>query len=140
MFANPEPSTSDSESDLSEALDVPNASTLSSNAEAQGFDVNSESRRINTGSSHEEDAVGSDDADCSIETPVLTTLNIARDDPSSSEESRRTAKRKAGVEQDDHMINNPELYGLRRSVNQMLDSTRNLLTWIRVVLVRPAVL
>lgn len=135
-FTNPEPSTSDSESDLSEAVDVPNTSTLSSNPEAQEVDGKSQSPRMSTESSHDEDAIGSDDADYDMETPAAPDLTITRDDASSSEDSRRYAKRKVGVEHDDHMMNNPELYGLRRSVSPRLASTRNLLTSpIRVALV-----
>lgn len=116
-FTNPEPPTSDSESDLSEAVDVPNTSTLSSNPEAQEADGKSESQRMNTESSHDEDAIGSDDADYDMETPAAPDPTIIRgDDASSSEDSRRYAKRKVGVEHDDYM-NNPELYGLRRSVS-----------------------
>lgn len=133
-FTNPEPSTSDSESDLSEAVDVPNTSTLSSNPEAQEADGKSQSQRMNTDSSHDEDAIGSDDADYDIETPAAPYPTITRDDASSSEDSRKYAKRKIGVEHDDHMMNNPELYGLRRSVSVRLASARNLLTLsIRVV-------
>lgn len=135
-FTNPELSTSDSESDLSEAVDVPNTSTLSSNPEAQKVDGKSQSPRMNTESSHDEDAIGSDDADYDIETPAPPDPTIVRDDASSSEDSRRYAKRKVGVEHDDHMMNNPELYGLRRSVGLALAPARNLLTLsIRVVLV-----
>ena len=120
-FTNPEPSTSDSESDLSEAQYVVG---------------NSQSPRKTTESSHDEDAIGSDDADYDVETPAAPDLTITRDDASSSEDSRKYAKRKVGVEHDDHMMNNPELYGLRRSVSLRLASTRNLLTSpIRVVLV-----
>lgn len=117
-FTNPEPPTSDSESDLSEAVDVPNTSILSSNPEAQEADGKSQSQRMNTESSHDEDAIGSDDADYDMETPAAPDPTITLgDDASSSEDSRRYAKRKVGVEHDDHMMNNPELYGLRRSVS-----------------------
>lgn len=134
-FTNPELSTSDSESDLSEAVDVPNTSTLSSNPEAQEVDGKSQSPRMNTESSHDEDAIGSDDADYDIETPAPPDPTIVRDDASSSEDSRRYAKRKVGVEHHDYTMD-PELYGLRRSVGLGLASARNLLTSsIRVVLV-----
>lgn len=128
MFPNSDLSTSDSESDLSEAVDVPNVSTLSSNAEAPEVDVNSESHRINTESSHDEDAIGSDDEDCTMEEPAPTVIKTSHDDPSSSEDSRRNAKRKVGVDQDDYMMNNPELYGLRRSVSKIASPTQNQLT------------
>lgn len=119
LFPNSELSTSESESDLSEAVDVPNVSTLSPNADAPEVDVNSESHRINTESSHDEDAIGSDDEDCTMEEPAPPSIKTTHDDPSSSEDSRRNAKRKVGVDQDDYMMNNPELYGLRRSVKKI---------------------
>lgn len=123
MFPNSELSTTDCESDLSEAVDVPNVSTLSSNAEAPEVDVNSGSHRINTESSHDEDAIGSDDEDCIMEELATPAIKTTHDDPSSSEDSRRNAKRKIGVDQDDYMMNNPELYGLRRSVNMISTPT-----------------
>ena len=58
----------------------------------------------------------SDDADFDMEdspAPVVTT--VSRDDRSTSIESRRPQKRKLGVE-NKHILANPELYGLRRSV------------------------
>lgn len=115
-FTNPELSTSDSESDLSEAVDVPNTSTLSSNPEAQEVDEKSQSPTMNTESSHDEDAIGSDDADYDVETPAPQEPTIIRNDASSSEDSRRHSKRKAGIEHD-YYDGNPELYGLRRSVS-----------------------
>lgn len=117
-FTNPDLSTSDSESDLSEALDVPNASTSSPKSEAQEMEAETPSEGMNSESSHDEDAIGSDDADYDMETSAPAELHVIRDDPSSSEDSRRQSKRKIGVEHDDHMIKNPELYGLRRSVSQ----------------------
>ena len=117
-FTDTQPATPDSESDLSEVIDIPNASTISSHPEAQELNANSESPKINMESSHEEDAIGSDDADYDMETPPVPNVSIVPDDSSSSEDSQRLVKRKAGTEQDDHMMNNPELYGLRRSVNQ----------------------
>lgn len=127
-FTNPDLSTSDSESDLSEAVDIPHASTLSPKPEDQEMEADTPSQEMNSESSHDEDAIGSDDADYDMETPAPAESNITRDDPSSSEDSRRQAKRKNGVERDDHIINNPELYGLRRSVSQRLTSVRIPLT------------
>ena len=40
---------------------------------------------------------------------------------SSSEESRRSTKRKASFEEDDFIKRDPELYGLRRSVGLISD-------------------
>ena len=59
----------------------------------------------------------SDDADFDMEDDVAETSNHnTRDDRSSSRESRRPSKRKIGIEDDEYIKANPELYGLRRSV------------------------
>jgi hypothetical protein len=58
----------------------------------------------------------SDDADFDMEdSPPHTAPDRARQERSTSVESRRPAKRKLGLE-DEHILANPELYGLRRSV------------------------
>lgn len=113
--------TPGSESDLSEATDphtITNSSPHPSRQDDGGvnFDQNT-----NTESLHEEDAVGSDDADYNLETPPLADLGSPRDARSSSQDSQRNGKRKAGAEHDDFMLNNPELYGLRRSVGKSLN-------------------
>jgi hypothetical protein len=59
----------------------------------------------------------SDDADFDMEeSPAAAAANDERHDRSSSVESRRPVKRKLGVKEDEHILANPELYGLRRSV------------------------
>ncbi len=58
----------------------------------------------------------SDDADFDMEdSPPPAAPNGGSQERSSSPESRRPAKRKLGLE-DEHILANPELYGLRRSV------------------------
>ena len=59
--------------------------------------------------------MGSDDADFEVDSPALD-ISTGRDARSSSQESRRPPKRKAGIEDDEEIMNNPELYGIRRSV------------------------
>lgn len=66
-------------------------------------------------SSHSEDAEGSEDGDYESETP-LAQSDDQEVDRSSSEDSQRPRKRKASVEDDEYITQNPELYGLRRSV------------------------
>jgi len=63
----------------------------------------------------EEDAEGEDDADYDSETPPLDKDAVRRLSTSSSD-SIRPAKRKAQGDGEDFMEQNPELYGLRRSV------------------------
>lgn len=67
-------------------------------------------------SSQEEDADGSEDGDYDIETPPPAQSDAGRPSSSGSEESRRPSKRKASVEDDEYIMKDPELYGLRRSV------------------------
>jgi hypothetical protein len=104
-----------SESDLSEAIDPPKPTSPSS----QGLDDSSEHEdncRHNSLSSQDEDAIGSDDGDYEMDSPLPPAIQVTRDDRSSSQESRRPAKRKAGLEIEEDILNNPELYGIRRSV------------------------
>lgn len=65
-----------------------------------------------------EDQEQSDDGDFDEEdTPAAAAFNGQRSERSSTVESSRPAKRKSGgTDQDRYMLENPELYGLRRSV------------------------
>ena len=109
--------TPDSESDLSEPIDIPIAPTVLLNTEQ--FDAGDESRMQDSDveSSQDEDALGSDDPDYTMATPPLANGVSGRDPRSSSQDSPRQRKRKTGVEPDDYMLHDPELYGLRRSVS-----------------------
>ena len=63
-------------------------------------------------------------ADTSTDTP---TSRDGVDDRSASHDSRRASKRKITLEDDEYIANNPELYGLRRSVripSSWIDLTR----------------
>ena len=109
--------TLDSESDLSEAIDLPNDPASYPSSERYDDAENSRMRDSDVASSHEEDALGSDDPDYDIETPAAANGTSPPDARSSSQDSPRQRKRKIGVEPDDYMLNDPELYGLRRSVS-----------------------
>ena len=67
--------------------------------------------------SDEEDGLAeSDDADFEVKSQTPEPAPLL--DNSSSEESLRPAKRKTlGIEDDEDIMNNPELYGIRRSVS-----------------------
>lgn len=119
--------TSGSESDLSDPADAPNAPTSFSQVNDQDADHSRREETVNTDSSHEDDAIGSDDGDFDIETPPPAKPDMTLDELSSSEESHKHGKRKTAVEHDDYMMNDPELYGLRRSVIPSLICCRNLL-------------
>jgi chromodomain-helicase-DNA-binding protein 1 len=59
----------------------------------------------------------SEDADFDIDdSPAPEATDSVRHERSTSVESHRPLKRKLGVEDDEHIKANPELYGLRRSV------------------------
>lgn len=111
------PITQDSESDLSEATDLPNAPTSFSKNEQCDVGEDVEMHESEGGSSHDEDAMGSDDPDYNMATPPPGNTGSGRDARSSSQDSPRQRKRKAGIEPEDYMLNDPELYGLRRSVS-----------------------
>jgi len=105
----------DSESDLSEVAIpvIEEPSPAPSNHQPEfGAEGNEDSE------SSAADAQGeSDDADFDIEeSPTAAPANGERHDRSTSIESRRPAKRKVGIKEDEYILANPELYGLRRSV------------------------
>ena len=104
-----------SESDLSEALDLPNAPTSFPNGEL--YVAEEDIKAQSTDEESEEDAIGEDDPDYDMVTPPTANQGSLDDARSSSEESPRQRKRKSGVEPDDYILNDPELYGLRRSVS-----------------------
>ena len=108
--------TPDSESDLSEAIDLPNAPASYPTSERYEDGDDTRMRDSDAESSHEEDALGSDDPDYDMATPGAANTTSPPDARSSSQDSPRQRKRKVGVEPDDYMLNDPELYGLRRSV------------------------
>ena len=109
-----------SESDLSDAIDHPNTTSISSHTSRRDDNGEDLGQFRNIESLPEEDAVGSDDGDFDMETPPLANADSPRDARSSSQDSRRNGKRKAGADHDDYMLENPELYGLRRSVSDSL--------------------
>jgi chromodomain-helicase-DNA-binding protein 1 len=104
----------------SELSDVKEAAVEhpSSDEDAPGEEYDEdEDMAIASESSDDVDAEGEPDGDYDSETPPPAAEDRARS--STSQESRRPPKRKASVEEDDHMAQNPELYGLRRSVRSL---------------------
>lgn len=114
---------SDSDSDLSEALDLPNGPStfINGNEDKDADDEENELSEAET--SQDEDAPGSDDSDYDAVTPPRPAGGSTGDARSSSQESPPQRKRKTGIEQDDYMLNDPELYGLRRSVSRIGSKT-----------------
>lgn len=110
--------TSDSDSDLSEAIDLPNGPVSFSDVEKLGHGKPQEEQISDADSSHDEDALGSDDPDYDMGTHPTGNAGSPGDARSSSQDSPRQRKRKQGAEREDYMLNDPELYGLRRSVSR----------------------
>ena len=109
-----------SESELSDAVDLPPTAaipSLNGQHEAEASDDDAIHDMATSELDDEEDAPGEDDAEFDEDTPLHDESEGMRHDRSSSEESIRPAKRKANdVDDEEYMKQNPELYGLRRSV------------------------
>lgn len=112
------PQLSRSESELSEVNDAV-SSTLPpaiAHPEAHSEDEDMQDDAASA-SEDEEDAAGSEDADYDVGTPQSAQSNDSRRNSiSSSSSSSQPRKRKVEVDDDKFMQENPELYGLRRSV------------------------
>lgn len=121
--------TPQSESDLSEALETPNAPGTLPNSEQNDGGKNGQVRGSDDESLQDEDAVGSDDPDYDMATPPIGNGGSYGGDRSPSQDSPRQRKRKAGPEHEDYMLNDPELYGLRRSVSRRLPIPRHSAKW-----------
>ncbi|KAL8969664.1 MAG: hypothetical protein Q9183_001891 [Haloplaca sp. 2 TL-2023] len=109
---------SDSESDLSEAIDPPNTLLSSPHANNPENGILDTRELSDSEPSADEDAMGSDDAEYELDnSPPGATQNAATHNTrSTSETSSKLGKRKASADdEEDFMINDPELYGLRRS-------------------------
>lgn len=111
----------DSESDLSEVavpiIDEPSPAAASPSPHQDTREDDDSDASPSSPDAQEE----SEDADFDMEdspAPVPSSGG-ERDARSTSTESRRPAKRKAGVVEEEHILANPELYGLRRSVRSI---------------------
>ena len=108
-----------SESDLSEAIDIPNESASYPSNGSNDAGRDNQIHDLEGDTFFDEDALGSDDPDYNMATPPPPgNSSSARDTRSSSQDSPQQRKRKNGAEPDDYILNDPELYGLRRSVSQ----------------------
>ncbi|KAF2972292.1 hypothetical protein GQX73_g1300 [Xylaria multiplex] len=112
-----------SESDLSEVNEtvaLPTRNSTSPSPSPTGHesseDAEAELDLNDAVESSGDEAQASDDADYDMEESAAASQSDEhRDDRSTSRESRRVAKRKAGAEEEEYIRENPELYGLRRS-------------------------
>lgn len=112
-YATLDTKPSRSESELSDVNDIPDQAVTES-ADHVMQDVASPL------SDEDEDADGSDDGDYDAPSPPSRASVDSRHSSVSSDASSVPRKRKAepGVDDDQYMQENPELYGLRRSVSQ----------------------
>ncbi|KAG8533252.1 uncharacterized protein KY384_002035 [Bacidia gigantensis] len=106
---------SDSESALSDVLDDSAILAPSPGARVRSIAENQSRSPLESLSSPGDDALGSEDPNFGDESPPAGTRSPSQNTRSTSEESPRQRKRKAGIEKDDFVMNDPELYGLRRS-------------------------
>jgi chromodomain-helicase-DNA-binding protein 1 len=108
----------ESGSDLSEVREAPAAAASpspSSTPHHQSDFANEDTEPSDE--SEDDNDKGSDNDDFDVEDSIQATAHRhPRIDRSSSHDSRRPTKRKLGIEDDEHIKANPELYGLRRSV------------------------
>jgi len=81
-----------------------------------------------SGSSDDVDAEGEADGDYNSESPPPEQAESDDARSSVSQDSRRPSKRKASPEGDDYITQNPELYGLRRSVRGLIPTNVHELT------------
>ncbi|KAF2706596.1 chromodomain helicase-like protein [Pleomassaria siparia CBS 279.74] len=104
-----------SDSDLSDAKDAI-VEDRSSDEDAPGeVEDEDDEMAVDSDSSEDVDAEGEPDGDYDSESPPPVREERSRARSSTSQDSRRPSKRKASVEDDSFMTQNPELYGLRRS-------------------------
>lgn len=75
--------------------------------------------------SDDADAEGEPDGDYDSESPPPARANGVRSQSLTSGGSSRSRKRKASVEEDEYITQNPELYGLRRSVSSIREHGSN---------------
>ena len=114
---NADSSSHHSDSDVSDAKEHAAAAQASDiDAPGEEYDEDEEIAAASD-SSEDVDAEGEPDGDYDSESPPSEQAESDRAG-SSSQESTRPTKRKASAEKDNYIEQNPELYGLRRSVRR----------------------
>lgn len=125
------PAQSTSQHSVSDASDAqePIAPEPSSDIDAPGEEYDDdEPMAVDSDSSADVDAEGEPDGDYDSDSPPSEHAPSSRAQSVSSRESSRPLKRKASSEKDDYMTQNPELYGLRRSVGGSDHTCKSMLT------------
>ena len=106
---------SSSESDLSDVPDHPASSTVPLPTSDHPSPSDDAGGAAEPSASDDDVNMVSEDGDFHADSPPRS-VSAPRDSRSASEESCRPSKRKLGIENDEDIMNNPELYGIRRSV------------------------
>jgi hypothetical protein len=116
--ATPTASSPSNQSELSDTNE-PIANGASSDEDAPGEEYDEDEPMVDASDSSEDvDAEGEPDGDYDSETPPPAQADYSRARSSTSQDSQRGAKRKAGDKDD--ILRNPGLYGLRRSVRRLV--------------------
>jgi chromodomain-helicase-DNA-binding protein 1 len=118
---------SPSDSDLSDSHEPAAHDASDADAPGEEYDSNDE-MAVDSDSSNDVDAEGEPDGDYDSDSPPSEQAESERARSSVSQDSSRPSKRKASAEKDDYITQNPELYGLRRSVRVIKPRHENLLT------------
>lgn len=106
-----------SDSDLSDLNDIPTTiSSTTGPADEAPSDDDAIHDMATSELEEDEDAPGEEDADFDMGSPPAAHTDRMDVDGSSSESGARPGKRKTEVDDEELMKQNPELYGLRRSV------------------------
>lgn len=118
----PSPQAPRSESELSDLNDLPTTTnvSLTPQDDVEPSDDDAIHDMATSELDEDEDAEGEEDAEFDEESPAPEAVHGMRHDRLTSEESVRPSKRKAEVDDEEYMKQNPELYGLRRSVSIVL--------------------
>ena len=117
-FTNDSAISSDSESELSDPTDPPSSTAMPPHTATLNHSVSSIEQGFGDKDLTSEDALGSDDGDYDMDDSPQPAANVSPS-PSSHHSTETLGKRKAEADEDDYMLNNPELYGLRRSVRRL---------------------
>jgi chromodomain-helicase-DNA-binding protein 1 len=121
---------SHSDSDLSDSNEPAAQPASDADAPGEDYDDDDDDDEIaaDSSSSDDVDAEGEPDGDYDSDSPPSDQAESDRAPSSASQDSSRPSKRKASAEKDDYITQNPELYGLRRSVRVIMPLRENLLT------------
>ncbi len=117
---NAKRTSSQSGSELSETKNMPPPPTPQPNGSKDTLKAQSKPETASSPSVHDEDAPGSEDADYETETLPPPPSEAHHMERTTSEESNKSNKRKSSFEDDEFILKDPELYGLRRSVSAVM--------------------